>query len=544
MSGRMNPVLREALKAAKRKELEKKRKAGESEGSAALAESGGGGQLVQKAVGRWNEDGKVLETELLAGASRAFESRMAEKAHEEIEAFKRSMKDTSTDRGDEARIVEKIEVSKDEPCAEDILDLESDEEEVLEQQQHVEPHEEALYAPPAPGPLPAPDNEYNNGTLAYPEVSYSTEEDGGNKDNAEPETLSHAQPFKRGVSMMRECRCVDRYEKLNRISEGTYGVVYRGKDKETGTICALKRLKLEKEKSGFPLTSVREINVLLALEHPNIVNVSEVVMGRRHEDPREDQIFLVMEYADHDLSTVMRDRMKKPFSMAEIKCLMLQLLAGVAYLHENWVMHRDLKTTNILYTNKGQLKICDFGLARQFSSFSKEYTQMVVTLWYRAPELLLGTKKYSSSVDMWSVGCIMGELLLKKPILTGRTELQQLQLIFDVIGYPDEDDLLKYKSYPLWNKMKVSRSKDTEKQLPHVLRNRFESDWRASADVSDMADFCVEESQGLDLLQRLLALNPVRFSLLVRFVQGISQSKNSFNGIILDIFVYFYRRRG
>ena len=507
MSGRMNPVLREALKAAKKKELQRKRKAGES---VALGESGGG-QVVHKSGGRWDEDGKVLEAELQSGASRGFETRMAEKAHEEIEAFKRAMKETVSDQGDgkKARIVEEAEVPKDEPCAEDVLDLESDEEEVLEQQQHVEPHKECLVAAPAPGPLPARDNEYNNEALAYPEVSYSTEEDDGNVGDGVPETLSHAQPFKRGVSMMRECRSVDRYEKLNRISEGTYGVVYRGKDKETGTICALKRLKLEKEKSGFPLTSVREINVLLALEHPNIVNVSEVVMGRRHEDPRDDQIFLVMEYADHDLSTVMRDRMKKPFSMAEIKCLMLQLLAGVAYLHENWVMHRDLKTTNILYTNKGQLKICDFGLARQFSSFSKEYTQMVVTLWYRAPELLLGTKTYSTAVDMWSVGCIMGELLLKKPILTGRTEVQQLQQIFDVIGYPNGDDLLKYKSYPLWNKMKVSRCKDTGKQLAHALRSRFESDWRASADVSDMADFCVEESQGLDLLRRLLELDPV-----------------------------------
>lgn len=209
---------------------------------------------------------------------------------------------------------------------------------------------------------------------------------GEGREGAEPERSSMlVAPLKRQASMLNECRSVEHYEKLNRISEGTYGVVYRARDRETGGICALKKVKLEKERDGFPLTSVREINVLLSLAHPNIVNVSEVVVGSSL-----DAVFMVMEYADHDLKSVMDRRMKQAFSTAEVKCLMAQLLAGVAYLHENWVLHRDLKTSNILYTNTGVLKICDFGLARQYGSPLKPYTHLVVTLWYRAPELLLG----------------------------------------------------------------------------------------------------------------------------------------------------------
>jgi cell division cycle 2-like protein len=168
-------------------------------------------------------------------------------------------------------------------------------------------------------------------------------------------------------------------------------------------VCALKKVKLEKERDGFPLTSVREINVLLSLAHPNIVNVSEVVVGSSL-----DSVFMVMEYADHDLKSVMERRLTQPFSTAEVKCLMRQLLAGTAYLHHNWVLHRDLKTSNILYTNAGQLKICDFGLARQYGSPLKPYTHLVVTLWYRAPELLLGEPSSLVTRRAVCVLCVSG----------------------------------------------------------------------------------------------------------------------------------------
>ena len=346
----------------------------------------------------------------------------------------------------------------------------------------------------APEPMPGPVRPDDSHAQQYDEIEEVTDDDakgeyqGVDTGSAGADMLvsNKQRLFKRKMSMMQSCRDVDRYEKLNRISEGTYGVVYRGRDLETSTVCALKRLKLENEKAGFPLTSVREINVLLALEHPNIVNVSEVVMGQRHAgDPRDDQIFMVMEYADHDLGSL-----KYRFSGAEIKCLMKQLLSGVAYLHDNYVMHRDLKPANILYNNKGQLKICDFGLARQFSSFQRDYTQMVVTLWYRAPELLLGTRRYSSAIDVWSVGCIMAQLLTGRALLNGKGEIDQLRKTYDVLGNPATDGYLA--TLPLWSKCSHIKRSAHAIPLEEVLV-------RANVSVTD---------ELLDLLNRLLDLNP------------------------------------
>lgn len=116
------------------------------------------------------------------------------------------------------------------------------------------------------------------------------------------------------------------------------------------------------------------------------------------------------------------------FTTSQVKCLMLQLLSGTAYLHDMWVLHRDLKTSNILMNNRGELKICDFGLSRQFAAPLKAYTPLVVTLWYRAPELLLGTKLYSTPIDMWSLGCIMGELILNQPLLPGTQEWDEVRM--------------------------------------------------------------------------------------------------------------------
>ncbi|MCO5587265.1 hypothetical protein L7F22_041212 [Adiantum nelumboides] len=234
---------------------------------------------------------------------------------------------------------------------------------------------------------------------------------------------AQAAPPLRVINMLQGCRSVDEFERLNKIDEGTYGVVYRARNKKTGEIVALKKVKMEKEREGFPMTSLREINVLLSIHHPSIVDVKEVVVGSNL-----DSIFMVMEYMEHDLKGLM-ETIKQPFSQSEVKCLMLQLFAGVKHLHDNWVLHRDLKTSNLLLNNRGELKICDFGLARQYGSPLKTYTHMVVTLWYRAPELLLGCKQYSTAVDMWSLGCIMAEFLAKEPLFNGKNELDQLDKV-------------------------------------------------------------------------------------------------------------------
>lgn len=225
---------------------------------------------------------------------------------------------------------------------------------------------------------------------------------------------------------------VANYEKIKRIGEGTYGVVYKARDRTTGEIVALKKVRMERERDGLPVTSMREIRVLQMCRHPNIVHLKKVVTGSK-----PDSIFLVFEYCSHDLGKLI-DMMPRPFSQSEVKCLMLQLLEAVDHLHSHWVMSRDLKLPNLLLTHDGHLKICDFGLARYFHAHEEAYTPRVVTLWYRAPEILLGQDTYTEAVDMWAVGCIFAELLRNEPLFPAKSELETLQLMTNLLGAPNE----------------------------------------------------------------------------------------------------------
>ena len=135
-----------------------------------------------------------------------------------------------------------------------------------------------------------------------------------------------------------------------------------------------------------------------------------------------------MDFLEHDLKTL-QENMLDAFSPSEIKTLLLQLSSGVDYLHSNWILHRDLKTSNLLMNNRGQLKVADFGMARYYGYPPPKLTQLVVTLWYRAPELLLGAEKYGAEIDLWSIGCIFGELLTKNPLLQGKNEVDQLSKV-------------------------------------------------------------------------------------------------------------------
>uniref|UniRef100_A0A8C5PH77 cyclin-dependent kinase n=1 Tax=Leptobrachium leishanense TaxID=445787 RepID=A0A8C5PH77_9ANUR len=279
------------------------------------------------------------------------------------------------------------------------------------------------------------------------------------------------------------CRSVEEFQCLNRIEEGTYGVVYRAKDKKTDEIVALKRLKMEKEKEGFPITSLREINTILKAQHPNIVTVREIVVGSNM-----DKIYIVMNYVEHDLKSLM-ETMKQPFLPGEVKTLMIQLLRGVRHLHDNWILHRDLKTSNLLLSHAGILKVGDFGLAREYGSPLKSYTPIVVTLWYRAPELLLGAKEYSTAIDMWSVGCIFGELLTQKPLFPGKSDIDQINKIFKDLGTPSE------KIWPGYNELPAVK-KITFTDYPYNnLRKRF------GALLSD---------QGFDLMNKFLTYCPAK----------------------------------
>ncbi|ORX35008.1 putative cell division cycle 2 [Kockovaella imperatae] len=248
------------------------------------------------------------------------------------------------------------------------------------------------------------------------------------------------------------CRSVYNYTRLNHIEEGTYGVVFRAKCNDTGEIYALKKLKLEEEKQGFPITSLREVMALMvAGSHENVVGIREIVVG-----DTLNQIFIVMPFIEHDLKTLLAD-MPHPFLQSEVKTIMMQLLSAVAHCHANWILHRDLKTSNLLMNNRGQIKVADFGLARKFGDPLGEMTQLVVTLWYRSPELLLGAKEYTTAVDIWSCGCIFAELMQGQALFPGKGEIDQIskasQQIFTLLGQPNDDVWPGYSSLPLTRKI-------------------------------------------------------------------------------------------
>jgi cell division cycle 2-like len=195
-----------------------------------------------------------------------------------------------------------------------------------------------------------------------------------------------------------------------------------------------------------------------------------------------------MEFLEHDLKTLL-DNMAEPFLPSEIKTLMLQLISGVEYLHSNWILHRDLKTSNLLLNNRGELKIADFGMARYTSRPRPNLTQLVVTLWYRAPELLLGVEDYDFEIDIWSVGCIFAELLTREPLFFGKNEVDQLSRIFALLGTPTKDSWPGFKSLP------------NAKALLPLLSNPKSSSLSASK-------FPYLTSSGLNLLTSLLSYNP------------------------------------
>ena len=245
-------------------------------------------------------------------------------------------------------------------------------------------------------------------------------------------------------------RDVTEFEEIEQIGEGTYGQVWMGRDRLSGEIVALKKVRMDQEKEGFPVTAIRELKMLRSLRHENIVNLKDIVTGQNQNRNKarrnKHEIYMVFEYVDHDLTGLM-DTPSIRFSEAQVKTYAKQLLSGLWYCHEREVLHRDIKGSNLLIDNKGNLKIADFGLARTYNDNLKRYTNKVITLWYRSPELLLGANEYGPEVDIWSVGCLLVELLTKKPLFPGKDETEQIDLIFRVLGSPTED------SWPGWTRL-------------------------------------------------------------------------------------------
>ncbi|XP_058873501.1 cyclin-dependent-like kinase 5 isoform X3 [Acipenser ruthenus] len=204
---------------------------------------------------------------------------------------------------------------------------------------------------------------------------------------------------------------------------GTYGTVFKAKNRETHEIVALKRVRLDDDDEGVPSSALREICLLKELKHKNIVRLHDVL----HSDKK---LTLVFEYCDQDLKKYF-DSCNGDLDPEIVKSFMYQLLKGLAFCHSRNVLHRDLKPQNLLINRNGELKLADFGLARAFGIPVRCYSAEVVTLWYRPPDVLFGAKLYSTSIDMWSAGCIFAELAnAGRPLFPGNDVDDQLKRIF------------------------------------------------------------------------------------------------------------------
>lgn len=243
--------------------------------------------------------------------------------------------------------------------------------------------------------------------------------------------------------------------------------MYRARDMISDQIVALKRVKMQQERGGMPVTSLREIGLLRKSKgHTNIVSLLDVVVGRDLSS-----MFLAMEYCEQDLAALI-DHMPVPFLEGQVKCIMVQVVNGIEWLHSLHIIHRDMKMSNLLLTDKGILKIADFGMARTIgtpidSVATGSLSPRVVTLWYRAPEVLFGDTSYSFGVDMWALGCIFGELLLHEPLMPGRVEHKQLELIVNLLGAPSEDIWVGFETLPRAYEYRLPR------QPYNNLRDRF-----------------------------------------------------------------------
>lgn len=243
-----------------------------------------------------------------------------------------------------------------------------------------------------------------------------------------------------------------RYEKIEFLGEGQFATVYKARDRETGQIVAVKKIKLgtrAEAKDGINRTALREIKLLQELAHPNIIGLFDV-FGHRSN------VSLVFDFMHTDLEAIIKDT-SIVLTPGHTKSYILQTLQGLEYMHNNWILHRDMKPNNLLIDNQGILKLADFGLARFFGSPTRIYTHQVVTRWYRAPELLFGARIYGTGIDIWAVGCILAELMLRAPFLPGDSDLDQLSKIFQTLGTPTEKewpgmmtlpDYVQFRSFP------------------------------------------------------------------------------------------------
>jgi serine/threonine protein kinase len=231
---------------------------------------------------------------------------------------------------------------------------------------------------------------------------------------------------------MASSQTLNQYTVIEKLGEGTYGEIFKAICRETGEMVVLKRIHLDYQEDGIPSDTIREISILKDAQHMNIVTLLDVL-------PSEDRITLVLELMDRDLRYYI-SKQRGPMNPDLLRSYSFQLLCGVAYLHSNRILHRDVKPENILIDKKGVLKLTDFGYARYYSFPITPLTPFVTTLWYRAPEVLLETGVYDLSIDVWSVACVIAEMARGRPLFPGDCQIDQIGQILRVLGLPRDTD--------------------------------------------------------------------------------------------------------
>ncbi|APA07460.1 hypothetical protein sscle_03g022300 [Sclerotinia sclerotiorum 1980 UF-70] len=318
-------------------------------------------------------------------------------------------------------------------------------------------------------------------------------------------------------------RVIDRYKVIGFISSGTYGRVYKavGRDGRPGEF-AIKKFKPDKEGeqiqyTGISQSAVREMALCSELSHMNVIRLVEIIL--------EDKcIFMVFEYAEHDLLQIIHHHTqptRHPIPAPTVKSIMFQLLNGCQYLHANWVLHRDLKPANIMVSSSGEVKIGDLGLARLFNKplhalFSGD--KVVVTIWYRAPELLLGSKHYTPAIDMWAVGCIFAELLSLRPIFKGEEakmdskktvpfQRNQMQKIVDIMGLPTKEKWPHLVSMPEYSQLSTLSASGHAKAGYSSLEKWYYQTINSSSTSVPVSNSSLG-AEGYKLLSSLLEYDP------------------------------------
>lgn len=271
---------------------------------------------------------------------------------------------------------------------------------------------------------------------------------------------------------------LETYKKLDKLGEGTYATVFKGLSRVNGKLVALKEIRLEHEE-GAPCTAIREVSLLKGLKHANIVTLHDIIHTT-------ETLVLVFEYLEKDLKMYMDDCGDK-IAPNNVRLFLFQLLRGVHYCHSRKVLHRDLKPQNLLINSAGELKLADFGLARAKSVPIKTYSHEVVTLWYRPPDVLLGSVDYSTPIDIWGCGCIFIEMVSGNPLFPGATIEDQIALIWKVLGEPTEESWAGVSKLPGFS--------------PDTWPHEPPSGWTARVPRLDR--------QGLDLVNRMLQCNPL-----------------------------------